>query len=60
MGSSYARTLSCWLHSFDNAIADVRALGFDDRFIRMWRYYLAYCIAGFRRGMIDVMQVTLT
>lgn len=60
MGRSYARTLECWLHSFDSAVEDVRALGFDDRFIRMWRYYLAYCITGFRRDMIDVMQVVLT
>jgi len=60
MGSSYARTLSCWLSNFEAALDDVRALGFDDPFIRMWRYYLGYCITGFRRGMIDVVQVTLT
>lgn len=60
MGSSYARTLSCWLTSFDQAVPAVRRLGFDERFVRTWRYYLAYCIAGFRRGMIDVMQVRLT
>ena len=58
--ASYAATLSCWLDSFDAARGQVAALGFDDRFIRMWRYYLAYCIAGFRNGMIDVMQVALT
>ncbi len=59
MGSSYARTLSCWLQSFEAATTSVRSLGFDERFIRMWRFYLAYCIAGFRRGMIDVAQVRL-
>ena len=37
----------------------VRALGFDERFVRMWRYYLAYCRAGFSAGTIDVMQVRL-
>ena len=37
----------------------VRDLGFDERFVRMWRYYLAYCRAGFSAGTIDVMQVRL-
>ena len=37
----------------------VRELGFDERFVRMWRYYLAYCRAGFSAGTIDVMQVRL-
>jgi cyclopropane-fatty-acyl-phospholipid synthase len=32
---------------------------FDARFLRMWRYYLGYCEAGFRLGRIDLMQVTL-
>ncbi len=60
MAPSYAKTLACWLDRFERAADDVRELGFDERFIRMWRYYLAYCIAGFRRRMIDVMQVALT
>jgi cyclopropane-fatty-acyl-phospholipid synthase len=38
----------------------VRALGYDDRFIRMWRYYLSYCEAGFLDDRINVMQVALT
>jgi len=38
----------------------VRALGYDERFIRMWRYYLSYCEAGFRDQRIDVMQVALS
>lgn len=58
--ADYARTLECWLRRFDAVRVKVRALGFDTRFIRMWRYYLAYCIAGFRHEMIDDMQVTLT
>jgi cyclopropane-fatty-acyl-phospholipid synthase len=37
----------------------VRELGFDERFVRMWRYYLAYCRAGFDAGTVDVMQVRL-
>lgn len=60
MAPSYARTLAFWLGRFDDAADDVRSLGFDERFIRMWRYYLAYCIAGFRQRMVDVMQVALT
>ena len=58
--ADYARTLECWLRRFDAAKSEVRALGFDTRFIKMWRYYLAYCVAGFRHEMIDDMQVTLT
>jgi cyclopropane-fatty-acyl-phospholipid synthase len=37
----------------------VRAQGFDDAFIRCWRFYLAYCIAGFASGSTDVAQYTL-
>jgi cyclopropane-fatty-acyl-phospholipid synthase len=55
----YAATLGIWLECFDARAAEVRALGFDERFRRMWRYYLAYCISGFRNGMIDVLQVAL-
>jgi cyclopropane-fatty-acyl-phospholipid synthase len=58
-GSSYADTLWAWRQRFEAALPQVRELGFDDRFIRMWRYYLAYCRAGFSEGTIDVMQVRL-
>jgi cyclopropane-fatty-acyl-phospholipid synthase len=58
-GLDYARTLAAWSERFESALPDVRALGFDDRFIRMWRYYLAYCRTGFEHGTIDVMQVRL-
>jgi cyclopropane-fatty-acyl-phospholipid synthase len=59
MAPDYAQTLLTWLDRFDNASDEVRALGFDERFIRMWRYYLALCAAGFRHRLIDVMQVRL-
>lgn len=59
MGASYARTLTEWLSRFEAALPDVRRLGFDERFIRMWRYYLAYCRAGFLARTIDVMQTRL-
>lgn len=58
-GQDYARTLAIWHQRFMRQLAQVRALGYDDRFIRMWRYYLSYCEAGFRDGRIDVMQVVL-
>ncbi|MDF1542060.1 MAG: cyclopropane-fatty-acyl-phospholipid synthase family protein [Anaerosomatales bacterium] len=59
IGDSYARTLDTWLQRFDAAHPEVRALGFDERFIRMWRFYLAFCRAGFSYRTIDVMQVGL-
>ena len=62
-GLDYARTLDTWLAHFrDNwqKIADLpRANPFDERFKRMWEYYLHYCAAGFSDGRIDVQQVAL-
>lgn len=55
-GPSYARTLSQWLERFDKAWPEIASLGFDERFRRMWRYYLAYCEAGFNTGRISVQQ----
>jgi cyclopropane-fatty-acyl-phospholipid synthase len=40
-------------------LAEVRAQGFDEEFLRTWEFYLAYCEAGFRAGNIDVAQFTL-
>lgn len=57
-GQDYARTLRCWLERFDQNLDGIRKLGFDSRFIAMWRYYLAYCEAGFRVEDLDVLQVT--
>ena len=58
-GHSYARTLAEWHRRFDEAWPRLEGEGFDERFRRMWKYYLAYCEAGFRSGSIDVTQVTL-
>lgn len=55
-GPSYAKTLAAWLERFDAAWPEIARLGFDDRFRRMWRYYLAYCEAGFNTGRISVQQ----
>jgi cyclopropane-fatty-acyl-phospholipid synthase len=55
----YAETLARW-HRQVMANADVLpALGYDERFLRTWRYYLSYCEAGFRIGRTDLMQVIL-
>ncbi len=59
-GPDYAETLKRWLTAFDSRVDAVRAQGFDDRFIRCWRFYLAYCIAGFASGTTDVAQITLS
>ena len=58
-GRDYAETLSRWLAAFDDGAEAVRAQGFDERFIRCWRLYLAYCIAGFSSGSTDVAHYTL-
>ncbi|SHG89217.1 cyclopropane-fatty-acyl-phospholipid synthase [Kaistia soli DSM 19436] len=53
-GDSYAWTLNEWRSRFHTAWTAIEAQGFDDRFRRMWDYYLAYCEGGFRAGTIDV------
>ena len=58
-GTDYARTLKAWSERFEGVLPQVRDLGFDERFVRMWRYYLAYCRAGFTSGNVDVMQIRL-
>lgn len=58
-GQDYARTLEYWLQQFEGRLTEVRALGFDEKFIRMWRFYLTSCIASFRTGRTNVMQIEL-
>jgi cyclopropane-fatty-acyl-phospholipid synthase len=53
-GPSYAETLAAWQGRFQRAWPQIRQLGFDGRFKRLWEFYLAYCEAGFRAGAIDV------
>jgi cyclopropane-fatty-acyl-phospholipid synthase len=55
----YARTLEHWLARFESAADRVEAL-FDDRFVRMWRFYLASALAGFRSGWLQLFQVVFT
>jgi cyclopropane-fatty-acyl-phospholipid synthase len=58
-GGSYARTLAAWRERFMSRIAQVRAQGFDNRFIRLWDFYLAYCEGGFRERSIGVAHLLL-
>ena len=58
-GLDYARTLRLWDQAFEEALPSVQAQGFDERFIRTWKFYLAYCEAGFRARSIDLFQFTL-
>lgn len=56
-GQDYARTLAEWRQRFWEAWPRISPLGFDDRFKRLWEFYLHYCEAGFRAGNIDVRQM---
>ena len=56
-GQDYAKTLATWRNNFRAAWPHLMPLGFDERFRRLWEYYLAYCEAGFLSGNIDVRQV---
>lgn len=58
-GRDYDRTLLLWSAAFEANWPQIRAQGFDERFRRLWLFYLAYCIAGFRTGRIDVIQLAL-
>ncbi len=58
-GPDYAETLRRWRESFLSQDAQVRKLGFDTRFMRIWEFYLAYCEAAFATGNTGVMQFTL-
>jgi cyclopropane-fatty-acyl-phospholipid synthase len=53
----YVRTLSIWRSRFMERLPEVRAMGFDDRFIRMWEYYLALSEAGFATGLVQDQQI---
>jgi cyclopropane-fatty-acyl-phospholipid synthase len=60
MGLSYMRTLDEWYQRFNSRLPEVQALGFDDRFIRKWNYYLQYCSAAFSMRNISVVQAVFT
>jgi cyclopropane-fatty-acyl-phospholipid synthase len=58
-GGSYADTLSLWGRRFAAKWDEIKTLGFDERFKRLWAFYLSYCEAGFRTRRTDVVQVGL-
>jgi cyclopropane-fatty-acyl-phospholipid synthase len=58
-GPDYAETLRRWRDQFLAARAEVLQLGFDERFMRLWEFYLAYCEAAFDKGNINLVQYTL-
>jgi cyclopropane-fatty-acyl-phospholipid synthase len=60
LGLDYARTLHEWREAFSQRLGEVRALGFDERFIRKWHYYLCYCEAAFALRNISVVQAVYT
>jgi cyclopropane-fatty-acyl-phospholipid synthase len=60
IGAHYARTLRAWRERFMGQLPEVRRLGFDERFIRMWEYYLAYCEGAFLERHISDFQLLLT
>jgi cyclopropane-fatty-acyl-phospholipid synthase len=59
-GQDYARTLNEWLVKFDEQRDRILSMGYDEGFIRLWRFYLAGCIAGFRTDRTNVMQIELS
>jgi len=58
-GTCYADTLAEWARRFEAAWDEIMHLGFDERFRKLWRFYLSYCEAGFRTARTDVVQLSL-
>ena len=58
-GRHYAETLRRWSCSFNNHLAQLQSLGFDETFQRKWNYYLSYCEAGFDADLIDVKHIVI-
>ncbi|MBL0121394.1 MAG: class I SAM-dependent methyltransferase [Betaproteobacteria bacterium] len=58
-GIDYAETLKWWLHRVNDRANQIKPLGFDEKFLQLWRFYLCYCEAAFRCGRTDVMQIEL-
>jgi cyclopropane-fatty-acyl-phospholipid synthase len=59
LAADYERTLRHWRERFWERIEDVRALGYPERFVRLWDYYLQYCEAGFAERHIGDLQLVL-
>jgi cyclopropane-fatty-acyl-phospholipid synthase len=59
-GQDYARTCREWSRAFNARWDEIRPLGFDEQFRRLWNFYFSYCEAGFSDGRINVGQFQLT
>ena len=59
-GPDYGRTLAEWAERFQRAWNDIAPMGFDERFRRLWHFYLSYCRAGFVTGRTNVIQLTVS
>lgn len=59
-GESYSQTLRRWYETFNDRWDEVKSHGFDDRFKRMWNFYLASCAGTFHVGNCDVTQITIS
>jgi cyclopropane-fatty-acyl-phospholipid synthase len=59
-GRDYAETLRRWYDGVNAAVEKIKPMGFDEKFLQIWRFYLCYCEAGFDSGRTDVMQIALT
>ncbi|EMX0221258.1 class I SAM-dependent methyltransferase [Vibrio fluvialis] len=59
IGMDYAKTLADWRLRFEAELNTVQALGYDERFVRMWRFYLCYCEGGFNARTISTIHMTL-
>ena len=58
-GRSYGETLKDWRRQFESKLPEIKAMGFDDRFMRLWGFYLSYCEAGFKQGSVNVSHYVL-
>ncbi len=55
----YAKTLNNWRNNFNSSLDKIKNNGFDDKFIRLWNYYLAYCESGFKTKRIGLNQIKI-
>jgi cyclopropane-fatty-acyl-phospholipid synthase len=60
IGSHYVQTLIDWRRNFNKNLKNIKNLGFDERFIRMWLYYFAYCEGGFKEKVINDHHILLS
>ncbi|GFQ08455.1 probable fatty acid methyltransferase [Phtheirospermum japonicum] len=60
IGSHYFDTLRRWRQNFFQNQSEIQALGFDEKFIRTWEYYLDYCAAGFKLSILGDYQIVFT